>query len=255
MWRALRGPRGAPQSSFTATSFTQSPPSTPAATAANQPHTATTTATADSNAQRRRGSTGFLRGLLAGSGGGAATRRERDLAEARARAEAAARGPVHPAPTDRPNPAAAAAALPQHRPGYKVCPAVNVTTSRPVFYPSPSGRYCAVFWPESSAYVVLDVQIVHVDASDAAAAGRTPSRRDRAAVRPAGAAASPRRTPQRLCGTPVRAAAAPSRDAAGTGATRARGKSGFFSAGRASLRSVAKAALRDSLGALTVGLT
>ena len=28
------------------------------------------------------------------------------------------------------------------RPGYKVCPSVDITTSRPVFLVSPSGRYC-----------------------------------------------------------------------------------------------------------------
>jgi hypothetical protein len=186
-------------------------------------------------------------------GGGAAARRERDLAEARARALAAANGPVNPVPTG-------AAGPPQHRPGYKVCPAVNVTTSRPVFYPSPSGRYCAVHWPEASAYVVLDVQL-HADATENAMAGNTPSRRDRAAVRPAGAAvSSPRRTPQRLFGTPVRAAADPPRDDTnghpgilnGIGVGGGNGGGGFFSAGRASLRAVGKAALRDGLRALQV---
>lgn len=37
--------------------------------------------------------------------------------------------------------------------------AVNVTSSRPLFYPSPSGTHCAVFWPESSYYMVFAVKV------------------------------------------------------------------------------------------------
>ena len=36
---------------------------------------------------------------------------------------------------------------------------VNVTSSRPLFYPSPSGTHCAVFWPESSYYMVFSVKV------------------------------------------------------------------------------------------------
>ena len=41
-----------------------------------------------------------------------------------------------------------------------VCPQLNISTSRPLFYPSPSGEYCAVFWPESSFYLLFKVKVV-----------------------------------------------------------------------------------------------
>ena len=41
-----------------------------------------------------------------------------------------------------------------------VCPQINISTSRPLFYPSPSGDYCAVFWPESFFYLLFKVKIV-----------------------------------------------------------------------------------------------
>jgi hypothetical protein len=36
---------------------------------------------------------------------------------------------------------------------------VSVTSSRPLFYPSPSGTHCAVHWPESSYYMVFSVKV------------------------------------------------------------------------------------------------
>jgi hypothetical protein len=36
---------------------------------------------------------------------------------------------------------------------------VNVSSSRPLFYPSPSGTHCAVFWPESTYYMVFAVKV------------------------------------------------------------------------------------------------
>lgn len=36
---------------------------------------------------------------------------------------------------------------------------VSITSSRPLFYPSPSGGHCAVFWPESSYYMVFSVKV------------------------------------------------------------------------------------------------
>lgn len=36
---------------------------------------------------------------------------------------------------------------------------VNISNSRPLFYPAPSGSYCAVFWPESCFYMVFLVRI------------------------------------------------------------------------------------------------
>lgn len=41
-----------------------------------------------------------------------------------------------------------------------VCHAINISTSRPLFYPSPSGEYCAVLWPESSFYLLFKVKIL-----------------------------------------------------------------------------------------------
>lgn len=36
---------------------------------------------------------------------------------------------------------------------------VSISNSRPLFYPAPSGSYCAVFWPESCFYMVFLVRI------------------------------------------------------------------------------------------------
>ena len=36
---------------------------------------------------------------------------------------------------------------------------ISIASSRPLFYPSPSGGYCAVFWPESCFYMVFIVKI------------------------------------------------------------------------------------------------
>lgn len=43
------------------------------------------------------------------------------------------------------------------------------SSSQPLFYPSPSGMYCAIVWPESMVYVVMKVNVLSTTTSDSSA--------------------------------------------------------------------------------------